>query len=85
MRRQLKAKKHQLKSFLLKPVFPKGFSGKYLDHDLKLDLTQETEKAVEVMKRVMKANPIKSEESSVASPKRRLSQNSKRHKRFKKA
>jgi len=86
VRRQLKAKRHQLQSLLLKKLFPKGFSGKYLDNDLKIDLTQDAEKAVEVMKKVMKVNPSKSEEDSVAAPqKRQRSQNSKRRKRFKKA
>ncbi|EZA59290.1 hypothetical protein DMN91_008515 [Ooceraea biroi] len=85
LKRYLKAKKRQLQSLLSKPVFPKGFSGKYLDDDLKIGLAQDTEKAVEVMKNVMKANPGKVEESNVVSRKRRRPQNSKRRKRFKKA
>jgi len=85
LKRQLKAKKHQLQSLLSKTVFPKGFSGKYLDDNLKVDLTQNTEKAVEVMKKVIKTNPSKSEEDSVAPQKRQRPQNSKRRKRFKKA
>lgn len=86
LKRQLKAKKRQLQHLLSKPVFPKGYSGKYLDDDLKIDLAEDAEKAVEVMKKMIKVHPDKSEESSNVVPqKRRRLQNGKKHKRFKKA
>lgn len=84
LRRQLKAKKHQLQSVLSKPVFPKGFAGKYLDDTVMIDPAQNAEKAIEVMKKAMRFNPSKSEENGVApTQKRRRPQ--KGRKRFRKA
>lgn len=51
LRRHLKAKKSQLRFLLSKPVFPKGFSGKYYDDNLTIDMTQDAQKAIEVMKK----------------------------------
>lgn len=71
LRRQLKVKKNQLQSLLSKPVFPRGFSGKYLDDNLKIDPAQDTEKAIEVMKKVIENNSDKSKENNTVSQKRK--------------
>lgn len=65
LRRQLKIKKNQLRLLFSKPVFPKGFSGKYLDENLKVDPGQNTAKAIEVVKEVIKHNAGKSKENDV--------------------
>lgn len=59
LRRQLKAKKHQLQSLLSKPIFPKGFSGRYPDVNIDMDVVENGEKAIEVMKRVITDNSVK--------------------------
>ncbi|KYN21126.1 PREDICTED: ATP-dependent RNA helicase DDX24 [Trachymyrmex cornetzi] len=74
LRRQLKAKKNQLRSLLSKPVFPKGFSGKYLDTNLNVDVTQDAQKAIEVMKKVIENNTDKSKDSNATSQKRQHTQ-----------
>lgn len=84
LKRQLKAKKYQLKSLLTKPIFPKGFSSKYLDTNVSVDLPQNAEKAIEVMKKVID-NSDKNKKSNAASKKRQKPQKSKRFKKFKKA
>ncbi|XP_012232773.2 ATP-dependent RNA helicase DDX24 [Linepithema humile] len=84
LKRQLKVKKHQLKSLLTKPVFPKGFSTKYLDTNVNVDLAQNAEKAIEVMKKVIDDSD-KSKKSNVASKKRQKPQKSENCKKFKKA
>ncbi|EFN74688.1 ATP-dependent RNA helicase DDX24 [Camponotus floridanus] len=71
LKRQLKAKKNHLRSLLSKPVFPRGFSGKYLDDNLKIDPAQDTEKAIEVMKKVIENNPDKIKENNTVSQKRK--------------
>jgi len=70
LRRQLKVKKNQLRSLLSKPVFPRGFSGKYLDDNLNIDPAQDTEKAIEVMKKVIENNPGKKKENNTVPRKR---------------
>ncbi|XP_011866612.1 PREDICTED: ATP-dependent RNA helicase DDX24 [Vollenhovia emeryi] len=70
LRRQLKARKNQLRSLLSKPIFPKGFSGKYLDDNLNVDITQDAQKAIEVMKKVIEHNTDKSKDSNTVSKKR---------------
>lgn len=71
LKRQLKVKKNHLRSLLSKPVFPRGFSGKYLDDNLKIDPAQDTEKAIEVMKKVIENNPNKIKENNTVSQKRK--------------
>ncbi|GAB1870027.1 ATP-dependent RNA helicase [Camponotus japonicus] len=71
LKRQLKVKKNHLRSLLSKPVFPRGFSGKYLDDNLKIDPAQDTEKAIEVMKKVIENNPDKIKENNTVSQKRK--------------
>lgn len=55
---------------LSKPVFPRGFSGKYLDDNLNIDPAQDTEKAIEVMKKVIKNNPGKRKENNTVPQKK---------------
>ncbi|XP_012522780.2 ATP-dependent RNA helicase ddx24 [Monomorium pharaonis] len=74
LRRQLKAKKNQLRSLLSKPVFPKGFSGKYLDDNLTIDVTQDAQKAIEVMRKVIENDIHKSKGSKITFQKRQSSQ-----------
>ncbi|XP_012284459.1 ATP-dependent RNA helicase DDX24 [Orussus abietinus] len=58
LRRQLKAKNHQLTALLRKPLFPKGFSGKYPDFNIKnTQLSGDPRKAVDVMKQEIEINP----------------------------
>ncbi|XP_015176587.1 PREDICTED: ATP-dependent RNA helicase DDX24 [Polistes dominula] len=60
LRRSLKAKRNKLTSLLSKPLFPRGFSGKYPDTNIDYNLiNQANSKAVDVMKQVMKENPKK--------------------------
>lgn len=70
LRRQLKVKRNQLRSLLSKPVFPKGFSGKYLDDNLNIDPAQDAEKAIEVMKKAIENNSRKRKENNIVSQKR---------------
>jgi len=84
LRRQLKAKKNQLRFLLSKPVFPKGFSGKYLDDNLNVDVAQNAQKAIEVMKNVIENNTDKSKDDNAAFQKRQHTQKSKRSKKLKK-
>ncbi|KAL6441322.1 hypothetical protein ACFW04_003521 [Cataglyphis niger] len=70
LRRQLKLKRNQLRSLLSKPVFPKGFSGKYLDDNLNIDPAQDTEKAIEVMKKAIENNSHKRKENNIVSQKK---------------
>ncbi|XP_070165605.1 ATP-dependent RNA helicase DDX24 [Polyergus mexicanus] len=70
LRRQLKVKRNHLRSLLSKPVFPKGFSGKYLDDNLNIDPAQDTEKAIEVMKKAIENNSRKTKENNIVSQKR---------------
>lgn len=70
LRRQLKVKRNQLRSLLSKPLFPKGFSGKYLDDNLNIDPAQDTEKAIEVMKKAIENNSRKRKENNIVSQKR---------------
>lgn len=83
-RRQLKAKKNQLRSLLSKPVFPKGFSGKYFVDNLDVDVVQDTQKAIEVMKKIIEDNTDKNKDSNAAFHKRQLPQKSKKFKKLKK-
>ncbi|XP_043277004.1 ATP-dependent RNA helicase DDX24 isoform X2 [Venturia canescens] len=57
LRRQLKGKKAQLSKLMSRPLFPKGFSGKYLDGTLELELQQMGQTAVELMKKTIVENP----------------------------
>lgn len=84
LRRQLKAKKNQLRSLLSKPIFPKGFSGKYLDDNLNVNIVQDAQKAIEVMKKVIEDNIDKNKDSNAAFQKKQRPQKSKRSKKLKK-
>lgn len=84
LRRQLKTKKNQLRSLLSKPIFPRGFSGKYLDDNLNIDIVQDAQKAIEVMKKVIEDNADKSKDNNTVFQKRQHSQESKRFKKLKK-
>ncbi|KAK0181215.1 hypothetical protein PV327_003517 [Microctonus hyperodae] len=60
LKRQLKIKRKQLSSLLSKPLFPKGFSGKFLDTNINLEQLQPHNKtAVEIMKKVIDDNTNK--------------------------
>ncbi|KAL0128779.1 hypothetical protein PUN28_003878 [Cardiocondyla obscurior] len=83
MKRQLKAKKSQLRSLLSKPIFPKGFSGKYLDDNLNIDIAQDAHKAIEVMKKVIEDNTDKCKKGNAAVQKTQFLKKSKRTKKSK--
>lgn len=83
LKRQLKAKKNQLRSLLSKPIFPKGFSGKYFDDNLNINIIQDAQKAIDVMKKVIEDNTDKSKDSNAALQKK-YPQKSKRSKKLKK-
>ncbi|XP_012252477.2 ATP-dependent RNA helicase DDX24 [Athalia rosae] len=57
LRRQLRARRHQLKNLLSKPLFPKGFSGKYSNPSMEFQLEQGTQRAVDVMKKAIAEKP----------------------------
>lgn len=59
LRKQLKVKKHQLRALLMKPLFPRGFSGKYPETNVEISLEQNSEKAIDVMKKALDSVPIK--------------------------
>ena len=61
IKRALKAKKHHLSTLLSKPLFPKGFSGKYpeMNYNLDLKVNDEPQKAVEIMQKAIKEGPKK--------------------------
>ncbi|KZC07676.1 ATP-dependent RNA helicase DDX24 [Dufourea novaeangliae] len=59
LKHQLKIRKHQLASLLSKPVFPKGFSGKYLDTNVEFTFDTTGQKAVDIMKTVIGEIPKK--------------------------
>lgn len=82
VKRQLKAKRRQLQSLLTQVVFPRGFSGKYLDDNFNTNIYPDTEKAVEVMKKIIEDVP--NGKSSKESRKRQRSQKPKRSKKLKK-
>lgn len=83
MKRELKAKERQLQSLLSKPVFPKGFSGKYFNNNLATSIYQDEEKAIEVMRKAMKDTSGKNNEDSVGSQKKLQPQKSKKSKKLK--
>lgn len=70
LRRQLKAKRSQLTRLMSKPLFPKGFSGKYLDDSLELQLRQNTQTAVELMKKTISDDPKAQKRKSPATAKK---------------
>ncbi|KAL7303794.1 hypothetical protein TKK_0003922 [Trichogramma kaykai] len=49
-KRSLQGKKARLEALLKKPLFPKNYSGKFLDHSLELSLEQNSRRAIDVMK-----------------------------------
>ncbi|XP_043492137.1 ATP-dependent RNA helicase DDX24 [Polistes fuscatus] len=59
LRRSLKARRNKLTSLLSKPLFPRGFSGKYPDSNIDYNLDHGNSKAVDVMKKVIEENPKK--------------------------
>ncbi|XP_076761647.1 ATP-dependent RNA helicase DDX24 [Xylocopa sonorina] len=62
LKHQLKIKKHQLESLMSKPLFPKGFSGKYPDINIEFKLNEGNQKAVDIMKKVIEEIPNKKKE-----------------------
>lgn len=72
LRHQLKIKNRHLASLLSKPLFPKGFSGKYLDANIELEIVEDNEKAVDVMKKAIDEIPKKKKEKSKQSTKKRV-------------
>ncbi|XP_024887119.1 ATP-dependent RNA helicase ddx24-like, partial [Temnothorax curvispinosus] len=84
LKRQLKAKKSQLRFLLSKPMFPKGFSGKYLYDNLNVDIVQDAQKAVEVMKKIIEDNADKSKANNAAIQKRQQKLKPQKLKKFKK-
>ncbi|XP_076625219.1 ATP-dependent RNA helicase DDX24 [Colletes latitarsis] len=64
LKHRLKVKKRQLESLISKPLFPKGFSGKYLDTNIEYKLNEENQKAVDVMKHVIEEIPKKRKEEN---------------------
>ncbi|XP_076382250.1 ATP-dependent RNA helicase DDX24 [Megalopta genalis] len=71
MKRQLKMKRRYLDSLLLKPLFPKGFSGKYLDINIESPLANDNEKAVNIMKKVIEEIPQKQKERNKLSSRKK--------------
>ncbi|XP_011305135.1 ATP-dependent RNA helicase DDX24 [Fopius arisanus] len=65
LRRQLKRKRQQLRILLLKPLFPKGFSGKYLEMNTNVQIMQENQTAVQVMKKAIDENPRGKQKKSI--------------------
>ena len=60
LRRQLKGKRTQLSKLISKPLLPKGFSGKYLDDSVHVQLQQNiqtAQTAVQLMKKSIDDNP----------------------------
>ncbi|XP_001604682.1 ATP-dependent RNA helicase DDX24 [Nasonia vitripennis] len=57
LKRKLKGKRAHLASLLKKPLFPKNFSGKFLDTSLELSLNQNSQKAIDVMKKAIDDYP----------------------------
>ena len=53
----LKAKKSQLTNLLKKPLFPKNYSGKFLNSSHELSLDQNTQRAIDVMKKAIEEYP----------------------------
>lgn len=64
LKKTLKTKKNQLENLIEKPLFPKNFSGKYLDVDLNISLSQNTQKAIEIMKQAVNEFPKLKKESA---------------------
>ncbi|XP_017877753.1 ATP-dependent RNA helicase DDX24 [Ceratina calcarata] len=62
LKHQLKVKKRQLASLMSKPLFPKGFSGKYPDINVELKMNENNQKAVDIMKKVIEEIPRKKKE-----------------------
>ncbi|CAL7938624.1 unnamed protein product [Xylocopa violacea] len=62
LKHQLKIKKRQLESLMSKPLFPKGFSGKYPDLNIEYKLNEGNQKAVDIMKKVIEEIPKKKKE-----------------------
>lgn len=71
LRRLLKTKKHRLASLLSKPLFPKGFSGKYPDINVDYRFKEDHLKAVDVMKKAIEESPKKKIKKTVVSSRRK--------------
>ncbi|CAK9823763.1 ATP-dependent RNA helicase DDX24 [Anthophora retusa] len=70
LKHHLKIKKRQLASLMSKPLFPKGFSGKYPDMNIEFNLKEDDKKAVDVMKKVIEEIPQKKKERNKKSKKK---------------
>lgn len=86
LKRSLKIKRNQLSSLTRRPLFPKNFSGKYLDTSLETSLDQNSQKAIDVMKKAIDEYPRLKKKSLSIIPKRKnialkkgLSKDKKRH------
>ncbi|XP_078036621.1 ATP-dependent RNA helicase DDX24 isoform X2 [Augochlora pura] len=71
LKHQLKIKRRHLESLLSKPLFPKGFSGKYLDTNMEFTLVDDNEKAVNIMKKVIEEIPQKQKERNKQSSRKK--------------
>ncbi|XP_043484894.1 ATP-dependent RNA helicase DDX24 [Leptopilina heterotoma] len=65
-KRALKVKRNQLMNLLSKPLFPKGFSGKYPDINLHHEFNEKPQKAIELMKSTIVECPMKKKSKIVA-------------------
>lgn len=86
LKHQLKIKKYQLTSLILKPLFPKGFSGKYPDSNIEFGLIEDNQKAVDVMRKAIEEIPLKWKKTSKKSKNKRIpitGKNSKRSEKLK--
>lgn len=61
-----------------KPLFPKNFSGKYIDTSLEISLESNSEKAIDIMKKAIDEYPkLKKEKLSVVPKKKNIALNKK--------
>ena len=86
LRKSLKIKRGQLRSLISKPLFPKGFSGKYPEVNLELCLEQNSEKAIDVMKKSIQEKTLRRKRDkltvdAIKKNKRALKQKAKNEKR----
>nr|XP_034181790.1 ATP-dependent RNA helicase DDX24 [Osmia lignaria]XP_034181791.1 ATP-dependent RNA helicase DDX24 [Osmia lignaria] len=84
LKHQLKIKKYQLASLMSKPLFPKGFSGKYPDINMDLKLSENNQKAVDIMKKVIETIPKEKKERNKKHVNKKVSFKQKMTKKLKK-
>lgn len=71
LKHQLKIKRRHLESLLSKSLFPRGFSGKFLDTSIEFTLPDNNEKAVNIMKQAIEKIPQKQKERNKLSSKKK--------------